>query len=163
MTVTLQFPSRGAENPDTRATNGREANFQALADEINGIVANNIQAENIFGVNSQSSAVNITLTALESHQIITMTAADRTVTLPQANATASNLVYDGAKVIFHNAGSEDFDINANGGTKVTTLLAKQKVMLVCESDTSAPGTWEVIDLAVPATFNFFESLNSLNY
>lgn len=142
MTVTLSFPARGATNPDTR-TGGREDAFRALADEINGLVAVNISAENIFGVNTQSSAVDIALTSVETTQNITFTTDSRDITLPAANGASSNMLYDGGRYVFNNAGFTNYEVKNNGGTAVMAVAANQTSELICVEDSTTNGSYLV--------------------
>lgn len=162
MTISVSYPNRGDANPDTRA-DGRESIFDTIIDEVNGIVANNITAENLFGANTQSSPANITLTTLANLQLITFTSANRTLTLPAANGASSNLVHDGGNYIIRNAGNFSFDVNASSGTKITRILNGQTKLLVCRDDTTVDGLWDVYAGTDEATIHFLHAAYQLGY
>lgn len=162
MTVTPVFPSRGAPNPDTRS-DGREQNIEELAAAVNSLIVNNIQAEDIFGVNAINTGVNVNLSALETTQYVNLTASGVTLRLPQANVTAS-MLYGGGRYVIHNETYEySLDVDNFASAAVTNVAPRQTVELVCLSATTSPGllrTNRYFDRQAAATM---QSLNFLSY
>lgn len=96
------------------------------------------------GVNSQSSAANITLTnPLNNFQSIALTTTSKKLILPAMNATQSMVV--GGRLIIYNAGANDFSITAQDGTTVivSSLTAGQFIRLNLTSGATANGTFTI--------------------
>lgn len=94
------------------------------------------------GVNSQSSATNITLSnPLNNFQSITFTAGSQFLILPAMNATSS--LVTGCGITVYNAGSNTFGIKAQDGSTVvySSLVAGQSVRLRLTSGATANGSF----------------------
>lgn len=91
------------------------------------------------GSDTTSGAVDITLTALSGRlQVISMTAADKIVTLP-----SSTTVQLGAPVfVFKNSGIYRFSVHKNGGEFVCYVQPGQVIALHCSDITTAAGVWQ---------------------
>ncbi len=143
MTVTLNLPARGQKNWATDPAKGINENLNNLASEVNDLVLSGITADTFYSTNTQSSASNIVLTSLATMQIITMTAAGKSLTFPDVAAEG----FDGMTVYVHNAGTNSFDVKANGGTTLYEgLLGGQGAFFNLESDATAAGTWRVFHM-----------------
>lgn len=113
------------------------------------------------GSDTTSSAVDITLTALSGRlQVISMTAADKIVTLP-----SSTTVQLGAPVfVFKNSGIYRFSVHKNGGEFVCYVQPGQVLALHCSDITTAAGIWHISGENVSGIYtgNGSEVLNAVD-
>lgn len=118
-----------------------------------------------IGVNSQSSASNITLTnPINNLQSITLTTTSKKLILPAMNATTS-VVLGGAFYVT-NAGSNAFQIVANDTSTnvVTSLAAGQTVVIQLLTNGTANGTFNVgfLDISASPTINLGTAVTANN-
>lgn len=142
MTVTKNsnFLIRGRRNWWT-GDGGLDELTDDIVQELNNLSSNGVTASSIWGVNTQSSATDITLSTLEVVQNITTTAAGLFVRLPSASGEGT--VYEGQTYTIINSGQNAFDIQDNGGTVIFSSLAAGGVLkLTCLDDSTAAGTWQ---------------------
>lgn len=92
------------------------------------------------GALESTSAVDITLTNLSFKvQSVTMTAADKSVTLP----SATGLPAGGELFVVKNSGSIAFSVRSNGGKMLTQVDGGQTCMLHLANVSTAAGVWVV--------------------
>lgn len=101
-----------------------------------------------IGVNTSSSAANITLTnPINNVQNITLSTTSKKLILPVMNATSSLVV--GGTLYVHNSGSNTFDVTAQDGSTVliSALAAGGNAYLTLTANGTANGTFNTV---VPA-------------
>lgn len=119
--------------------------INAHAADIEGLVAGGLTNELAFSVNTQSSAVDANISTFANLHLLTMSAASRFWTLPDATGT-----YEGNVVTIWNAGGTySFGIkDSSGATLVATLPVTRHVTLQCEDNGTSAGTWKVLKPAL---------------
>lgn len=113
------------------------------------------------GADTASSATDITLTASSGRlQIISLTAANKKVTLP----AASTLTKGAPVFVLKNAGSYRFSVHKNGGGFLCYLLPGQVIALHCSDTGSSAGVWQTSGAPVPDVYtgNSAEVLNAVD-
>lgn len=138
LTGALNMPASVAHNGNFWALNTNLANVTTATP---GVSASwtflNVGAG---GASEPSSAVDITLTSASFKvQSITMTALDKSVTLP----SALTLPAGGELFVVRNAGSIAFAVRSNGGKMLTQLDGGQTAMLYLANVSTAAGAWVV--------------------
>lgn len=94
------------------------------------------------GATTTSSAVDITLTSTSNRlQDVTMTAADKSVILPDA----TTLSLGGPTFIVNNRGGRDFYIKNNSGVIIAVVKPLASVQLSLNANATANGTWSKQD------------------
>ena len=110
------------------------------AADIDTLVAGSITNNLAFSVNTQSSAVDAAVSTFADLQVLTMTAASKTYTLPAATTT-----YEGQTiVVFNNGGTHSFDLDDNGGGLISAIPAGEFITIICEDNSDAAGTWRIL-------------------
>lgn len=131
----------------TPVVGGSQGAWGTLLNTIFGTIDSNIWSASsgtTIGVNSTSSAANITLTnPINNVQNITLSTTGKKLILPAMNATASPVV--GGTFWVTNSGSNAFQITANDGSTnvVTALTAGQSVAIQPLTNSTANGTFDV--------------------
>ncbi len=143
MTITAtSFPARGESNPMTRPTTGIESLLLDLQAQINSLTIGSVTGKNLFYADTLTSAVNVTMTAQPNILKMSMTTSGKYVKL--GSCTAEDTLYDGGVYWVWNAGSYAFDVQDNAGTVIVTALAPGEIVgLMCISDATAAGEWQV--------------------
>lgn len=132
----------------TPTVGGSQNAWGTLLNTIFGTIDSNIWSASggtTIGVNTASSAANITLTnPMNTVQNITLTTTSKKLILPAMNASASP-VAGGPPFYINNAGSNAFQITANDGATniVTSLAASQTVAIQPLTNSTTNGTFAV--------------------
>jgi hypothetical protein len=157
MTISIPDLPRGFKNWWSDSTQGLKVILQDIADAVNGLVLSGITADSFFSTHTQSSANNITLSTLAAVEYLTLSASGKTVTLPSASGEAT--VFDGGKYQIINAGSTySFDVLDNGAATLASVAPGEVIQLVCLTDSTAAGTWQVNYLSANNSHNVLTAL-----
>ena len=142
MTISSFSQARGAKRWAKR-TGGLEEKINELITQVNSLVLSGITADTFFAANTQTIAIDTTLTVLTNVQYITASNAALSLTLPSASGAAT--VFDGGVYWIINAGSTNkFTVKDNaGGTLLDILEPGEMAAFICLTDSTAAGTWRV--------------------
>jgi hypothetical protein len=142
LAFTAALPSQTGNSGKTVTTDGTAASWSALK-TING--ASLLGTGDVAlggGSTTTSSAVDITLTSASTRvQVVTMTAANTKITLPDATTLSTG----GALFVVTNAGALNFAVRANGGGLLGNILPSQTAVFYLTNNSTAAGVWAVSD------------------
>lgn len=134
----LNMPASVSHNGNYWALNANLADVTTATPGVSG----SWQALNVGagGATETSSAVDVTLTAASYRvQAVAMTAADKSVTLPDATTLST-----GAELfVIKNTGTIAFAVRNNAGTLLTAVDAGQIALLYLSNASTASGVWHV--------------------
>ena len=134
----LNMPASVSHNGNYWALNANLANVATATPGVSG----SWQALNVGagGATETSSAVDVTLTAASYRvQAVAMTAADKSVTLPNATTLST-----GAELfVIKNTGTIAFAVRNNAGTLLTAVDAGQIALLYLSNASTSAGVWHV--------------------
>lgn len=113
------------------------------------------------GASITSSGTSIVLTGTSQRlNVISMTAADLSVTLPSATGLKKGF----PSYVFYNSGQYPFALRKNGGELICVIEPQKTTMLGCSDISTAPGSWVVVDREINKLLpvNTYETLNSVD-
>ena len=157
LTGALNMPASVAHNGNFWALNTNLANVTTATPGVSASWTS-LQV-GAGGALESSSAVDITLTAASFKvQSVTMTAADKSVTMP----SAITLPAGGEIFVIKNTGSVVFCVRDSAGTLLTTVDLGQTVLLYLTNNVTAAGVWAVSNSAAAALAQSIYQATALN-
>lgn len=142
MTVSLLSFARGRKPYWTGTGNIQEV-LNTWGTAINSLITGGVTNNLAFSAQDTTSAVSVAMSTVSAVNRFNITTSGKTVTLPSASGETT--IYDGGVYEFVNNGSEDFDLLDNASGTITTVPADTTVAIGCIDDTTAAGTWELLN------------------